>query len=39
MIIDFIARLVVLIILIPILVFIVLLWVRLLKYLSDKTRY
>lgn len=39
MIIDFIARLVALIILIPISVFIVLLWVRLLKYLSDKTRY
>ncbi len=39
MIIDFIARLVALIILTPISAFIVLLFVRLLKYLTDKTRY
>lgn len=37
MIIDFIVKLVVLIILAPISAFIVLLFVRLLKYLSDKT--
>jgi len=39
MIIDFIARLVALIILIPISVFIVLSFLILLKYLSDKTKY
>ncbi len=39
MIIDFIARLVALIILTPISVFIVLFLARFLKYLTDKTRY
>lgn len=39
MIIDFIARLVAFIILAPISAFIAFLFVRLLKYLTDKTRY